>query len=148
MEHYSDISVNEREYRDALAASRHDSASSVAKAAAHQTALRQEHATERSSSYQSFPSPSDHSSNHSVHRTDSSSSNAESDQRLEAEYARYTNAPPPYAEKEYEGKDEEEQTYMRMTDYAKEISRMMGRQLVSGMKLDKSEQGKGDEKAM
>jgi hypothetical protein len=35
-----------------------------------------------------------------------------------------------------------------MTDYAKEISRMMGRQLVSGMKLDKSEQGKGDEKAM
>jgi hypothetical protein len=163
MEHYPDISVNEREYRDALASSRLDSASAVAKAAAHETALRQEHATERSSSYQSFPSPSGHSSNPSVHRTDSSSSNVESsniessnvessnvesDQCLEAEYARYTNAPPPYSEKEYEGKDEEEQTYMRMTDYSKEISRMMGRQLVSGMKMDKSEQGQGEEKAM
>jgi hypothetical protein len=173
MDHYPDISVNEREYRDALASSRLDSASAVAKAAAHETALRQEHATERSSSYQSFPSPSGHSSNPSVHRTDSSSSNVESsnvessnvessnvessnvessnvesDQCLEAEYARYTNAPPPYSEKEYEGKDEEEQTYMRMTDYSKEISRMMGRQLVSGMKMDKSEQGQGEEKAM
>lgn len=55
-------------------------------------------------------------------------------ERLEAEYARYTDAPPPYSEKAYEGKSEAESTKMRMGDYAKELSRMMGRQLVRGLK--------------
>jgi hypothetical protein len=53
---------------------------------------------------------------------------------IEAEYSQYTNAPPPYSEKQYEGKSEEQQTQMRMTDYAKELKRMMGRQLVRGLK--------------
>jgi hypothetical protein len=139
MDHYPEVSVNERECRDSVASSRHDSASSVAKAAAQQNVSKQnqQHTTERSSSYHSFPSPSTHSSDHSAHRSDSTASADDSVQRLEAEYARYTDAPPPYSEKEYENKSEDEQTHMRMTDYAKEISRMMGRQLVRGLKIEK-----------
>jgi hypothetical protein len=57
-------------------------------------------------------------------------------QRIDAEYARYTDAPPPFSEKQYEGKSPDEQSQMRVTDYAKEISRMMGRQLVRGLKSD------------
>jgi hypothetical protein len=141
MDHYPEVSVNERECRGSMPSSRHDSGNSVAKA----VQQKQQHETERSSSYQSFPSPSVH----STHRSDSDSnhSNNESAQRIEAEYARYTDAPPPYSQKEYEGKDEEEQTHMRMTDYAKEISRMMGRQLVTGLKINEMEKGKGEEKA-
>jgi hypothetical protein len=43
-------------------------------------------------------------------------------------------APPPYSEQQYEGKSEDEQSKMRMADYAKEIKRIMGRQLVQGLK--------------
>lgn len=60
-------------------------------------------------------------------------------EQLEAEYARYTDAPPPYEEKAYEGKSEAERTRMRMGDYAKELSRMMGRQLVRGLKAGEKE---------
>ncbi|KAF1836965.1 hypothetical protein BDW02DRAFT_492524 [Decorospora gaudefroyi] len=74
-----------------------------------------------------------------AHRSDSTSSSGE---RIEAEYARYTDAPPPYSEKQYEGKSENEQNHMRMTDYSKEIARMMGRQLVRGLKIDDAEEGK------
>lgn len=35
---------------------------------------------------------------------------------------------------------------MRMKDYAKEISRMMGRQLVRGLKIDEREKGKKEGK--
>ena len=140
MDHYPEVSVDERECRDSMPSSRHDSGNSVAKA----VQQRQQHETKRSSSYQSFPSPSAH----STHRSDSNYSNSESAQRIEAEYARYTNAPPPFSAKEYEGKDEEEQTHMRMTDYAKEISRIMGRQLVTGLKVHEMEKGKGGEKAL
>lgn len=65
-------------------------------------------------------------------RNDSVHSDAS--QNLAAEYARYTDAPPPYSEKQYEGKSEEQQTKMRMADYAKELKRMMGSQLVRGLK--------------
>jgi hypothetical protein len=140
MDHYPEVSVNERESRDSMASARHDSGNSVAKEV-HQ---RQQHTTERSSSYQSFPSPSAH----SAHRSDSNYSNTDSAQRIEAEYARYTDAPPPHSEEEYEGKGEEEQTHMRKHDYAKEISRMRGRQLVTGMKVDVMEKGKGQETAL
>ena len=54
--------------------------------------------------------------------------------KLVAEYAQYTDAPPPYSEQQYKGKSEEQQNKMRMADYAKEIKRMMGKQLVRGLK--------------
>jgi hypothetical protein len=143
MDQYPEISVNERECQD-WTSSRHDSASSVAKTTTttdnptrDDTAASTSKKEERSSSYHSFPSPSTHSSDNSAHRTDSSSSTGgDQSKRIEAEYARYTDAPPPYTEKQYEGKTEGEQNNMRMTDYAKEISRMMGRQLVRGLKID------------
>ncbi|KAF2828437.1 hypothetical protein CC86DRAFT_273672, partial [Ophiobolus disseminans] len=55
-----------------------------------------------------------------------------------AEYAHFTDAPPPFSEKQYEGKSEEQQTKMRRADYAKEINRMMGKQLVAGLKSDEA----------
>lgn len=61
---------------------------------------------------------------------------------VEAEYKRYIDAPPPYSEKAYEGKSEEEQTNMRMKDYARELSRIMGRQLVKDLKTIQSEEAK------
>ncbi|KAI4959126.1 hypothetical protein J4E86_002847 [Alternaria arbusti] len=154
MDHYPEVSVNERETPSSMLSSRHDSASSIAKAAAagqrpSGTSTTDDSAA-RNSSYTSFPSPSthSHSSNHSAHRSDSSSSSNSNLQRIEAEYARYTDAPPPYSEKAYEGKSDDERNSMRMTDYAKEISRMMGRQLVRGLKIDEREKGKkGDNKA-
>ncbi|KAI4626265.1 uncharacterized protein J4E87_004766 [Alternaria ethzedia] len=155
MDHYPEVSVNERETPSSMLSSRHDSASSIAKAAAAgqrpSGASTTDDSAARNSSYTSFPSPSthSHSSNHSsTHRSDSSSSSNSNLQRIEAEYARYTDAPPPYSEKAYEGKSDDERNNMRMTDYAKEISRMMGRQLVRGLKIDEREKGrKGDNKA-
>jgi hypothetical protein len=151
MDHYPEISVNERETPSSMISSRHDSASSVAKAAAARqrpsAVDTQDDATARASSYQSFPSPSTLSSDRSAHRTDSSSSSNLNDQRIEAEYAQYTDAPPPYSEKQYEGKSDDEQSHMRMKDYAKEISRMMGRQLVKGLKVDEREKDKNGDKA-
>ncbi|KAI4700684.1 hypothetical protein J4E81_003646 [Alternaria sp. BMP 2799] len=155
MDHYPEVSVNERETPSSMLSSRHDSASSIAKAAAAgqrpSGASTTDDSAARNSSYTSFPSPSthSHSSNHSsTHRSDSSSSSNSNLQRIEAEYARYTDAPPPYSEKAYEGKSDDERCNMRMTDYAKEISRMMGRQLVRGLKVDEREKArKGDDKA-
>jgi hypothetical protein len=54
--------------------------------------------------------------------------------QIHADYAQYTDASPPYSEEQYEGKSEEQQTQMRMTDYSKEMNRMMGRQLVRDLK--------------
>ncbi|KAH6859020.1 hypothetical protein BKA58DRAFT_52110 [Alternaria rosae] len=151
MDHYPEVSVNERETPSSMLSSRHDSASSIAKAAAAgqrpSGASTTDDSTARNSSYHSFPSPSTHSSNHSTHRSDSSSSSNSNVQRIEAEYARYTDAPPPYSEKAYEGKSDDERNSMRMTDYAKEISRMMGRQLVRGLKIDEREKGRKGDKA-
>ncbi|CAN9170408.1 unnamed protein product [Alternaria alternata] len=152
MDHYPEVSVNERETPSSRISSRHDSASSVAKAAAaaaHQrpaTIDTEDNTAARASSYHSFPSPSTHSSDHSAHRSDSNFSTNSSAQRIEAEYARYTDAPPPYSEKQYEGKSADEQNNMRMKDYAKEISRMMGRQLVRGLKIDERQKGRKEKK--
>jgi hypothetical protein len=150
MDNYPEVSVNERETPSSRISSRHDSASSVAKAAAaHQRPSAidtQDNTTARKSSYHSFPSPSTHSSDHTAHRSDSNSTTSSSVQRIEAEYSQYTDAPPPYSEKQYEGKSADEQNHMRMKDYAKEISRMMGRQLVRGLKIDEREKGKKEGK--
>jgi hypothetical protein len=61
-----------------------------------------------------------------------SASNTET--KIEADFAQYTDAPPPYSSKQYEGKSEEQQHRMRVADYAKELNRQMGRQLVKGLK--------------
>ncbi|KAF1920989.1 hypothetical protein BDU57DRAFT_509511 [Ampelomyces quisqualis] len=72
-------------------------------------------------------------------RNDSQQSEAAAtSKRVEEEFAQYTDAPPPYSEKQYEGKSEEQQNKMRMADYAKEIKRMMGRQLVRGIKSEET----------
>jgi rubrerythrin len=80
-----------------------------------------------------FPNPS----GQQLPRNDSSTSTSTVDsQAIDSEYAQYTDAPPPFEEEQYEGKSEEEQTRMRMADYAKELNRMMGKQLVRGLKSD------------
>jgi hypothetical protein len=81
-------------------------------------------------------------SNSSLHRINSAhfiASTADKTHTIEAEYAQYTDAPPPYTENQYKGKSENEQNAMRSKDYAKEISRMMGRQLVRGLKSGETE---------
>lgn len=88
--------------------------------------------------YTSLPTPS----NSSLYRTNSThsiASTADKTHTIEAEYAQYTDAPPPYTEKQYEGKSENEQNTMRLKDYAKEISRFMGHQLVRGLKSGETE---------
>lgn len=127
MDQYPELNVNEREDRSS---SRHDSGNSVSKATVHQTNSQHE-----DTQYTSFPPPSTHSS-HRSNSSNSDTSTGEKSQQIEAEYARYTDAPPPYSEKQYEGKSDDEQNNMRMTDYAKEISRQMGRQLVTGLKTE------------
>ncbi len=62
--------------------------------------------------------------------------NDETAEKIKAEFARYTDAPPPYSKQEYENKTEEQTLNMMTQDYAKELSRMMGRQLVRGLRTD------------
>jgi len=100
-----------------------------------------------SSRYTSFPRlPShfdkkkqqqSHSRSDSVHdMSDHETDEVSSDEIVEA-FARYTDASPPCSESQYDGKTEEEQAYMRRRDYAKELSRIMGRQLVEGLRNDR-----------
>jgi hypothetical protein len=83
--------------------------------------------------YTSFPPPSN-SSLQRINSAHSITSTADKTHTIEAEYAQYTDAPPPYTENQYEDKSENEQNTMRSKDYAKEISWMMGRQLVRSLK--------------
>jgi hypothetical protein len=85
------------------------------------------------SEYTSFPLPSTESERDEM-RNDSFHNETAKSKQIHADYAHYTDAPPPFSEDQYEGKSEEQQTQMRMTDYAKEINRMMGRQLVRDLK--------------
>lgn len=73
-------------------------------------------------------------------RKDSIHTDEQTAEKLKAEFARYTDAPPPFTEEQYENKSEEQQLSMRAHDYAKELSRMMGRQLVMGLKTDDVEE--------
>jgi hypothetical protein len=88
--------------------------------------------------YESFPPPAMTSGQDKLSRNDSglssSSTGTAKSQHIDEEYAQYTHAPPPFAESQYEGKSEEQQNKMRAADYAKELNRMMGRQLVRGLK--------------
>ena len=150
MDHYPTVRVNERETPNSRTSSRHDSVSSIGKGTtvtrASSTKRTMESAEQQSYSYHSFPSPSTHSPDSSSSRSNSTTSNHSNFQRIEEQYSRYTNAPPPYSEKQYEGKTDDEKTSMRMKDYTKELSRMMTRQLVRGLKISEREKAKTEAK--
>jgi hypothetical protein len=128
MDHYPKVNVSERE----CASRQPSNASSLNKEAIsiqHKSSSQETHLAPPQ--YTSFPSPSNATEqgrirNDSVHGNDT--------KHIEAAYSQYTDAPPPYSAKQYEGKTEEQQNKMRMADYAKELKRMMGRQLVRGIK--------------
>jgi hypothetical protein len=88
--------------------------------------------------YASFLAPNN-TSPYRIKSTLPDAATADKSQTIEADYARYTDAPPPYTEKQYEGKSEDEQNVMRIKDYTKEISRLMGHQLVRGLKSGTTE---------
>lgn len=132
MDHYPEVNVQERE-----CSSRRDSNSSSINKAQHSLDNKTQDGHLAPPQYTSFPVP-DSTTKQLRERNDSIHSTTNDDetksQHIEAEYAQYTDAPPPYSEKQYEGKSEEQQIRMRMADYAKELKRMMGRQLVRGLK--------------
>jgi hypothetical protein len=78
--------------------------------------------------------PPPNSSLYRVISAHSIASSADNTLNIAAEYAQYTDAPPPYTEDQYKGKSENEQNTMRSKDYAKEISRMMGHQIIESLK--------------
>lgn len=148
MDHYPEVKVEEREFP--TSASRHDSASSVTKAAnfhsppslvpSRQSSHIMANGTSNTSAeQQSFSNPprSDATEPQMSPRKDSLvHTNDETAEKIKAEFARYTDAPPPYSKQEYENKTEEQTLNMMTQDYAKELSRMMGRQLVRGLRTD------------
>jgi hypothetical protein len=135
MDRYRKVNISQRE------SSSHPSskASSITKATMHQqqTPDTDTQKTPDSKStppqYTSFPPPSTTSEQDQT-RNDSFHNETAKSKQIHADYAQYTDASPPYSEEQYEGKSEEQQTQMRMTDYAKEMNRMMGRQLVRDLK--------------
>ncbi|USP73913.1 hypothetical protein yc1106_01187 [Curvularia clavata] len=146
MDHYPTVRVNERETPNSRISSRHDSVSSIGKGTTvtrgSPTKRTMDSTEQQSYSYHSFPSPSTHSPDSSSSRSNSTTSNDSNFRRIEEQYSRYTNAPPPYSEKQYEGKTDDEKTSMRMKDYTKELSRIMTRQLVRGIKISEREKAK------
>ncbi|KAJ4365979.1 hypothetical protein N0V95_000356 [Ascochyta clinopodiicola] len=147
MDHYPEINVEEREYPSST--SRHDSGSSVIKAPDFHSPpslvpSRQPSHTMSSagassstlSQQQTTSAPPSPDVTDQPERKDSIHTDEQTAERLKAEFTRYTDAPPPYSEEQYENKTEEQQLSMRTQDYAKEISRMMGRQLVKGLETN------------
>ncbi|KAF1365304.1 hypothetical protein EJ07DRAFT_150818 [Lizonia empirigonia] len=155
MDHYPEVNVEEREYPSS--ASRHDSASSVTKASDFHSPpslipSRQPSHTMSSTCTLSNPSvqqqansnPPSPGATEQQERKDSIHTDEQTAEKLKAEFARYLDAPPPFTEQQYEDKTEEQQLSMRTQDYAKELSRMMGRQLVKGLKTSDTEQAVED----
>lgn len=152
MDHYPEVNVEVQEQPSS--ASRHDSASSITKAAdfhsppslvpsrqpSHNmaTTATSNESTKEQQKTASNPPTSD--ATDPQERKDSIHTDEQTAQKLKAEFARYTDAPPPFSEEQYENKTEEQQLSMRAHDYAKELSRMMGRQLVRGLKTEDGEE--------
>jgi hypothetical protein len=141
MDHYPEVSVSEREYPSS--ASRHDSASSVNNRAQYHSPPEVIHQANPKQTQQTNMSESVSTSQPTLstppERKDSVQAISMDDageKELAAHIAQYTDAPPPYSQKQYEGKSEDEVSQMRMVDYAKEISRQMGRQLMRGVKIN------------
>lgn len=147
MDHYPEVNILERECpREDWASSRHHSDSSDNKASI-RTSLDEKSDSQESlppPQYTSFPTPSieseekQHSRSDSVHEISNDDAETKAE-IIEAVTALYADAPPPYSKKQYEGKSEEQKRIMRMRDYARALSRMMGRQLVSGLNRDAQE---------
>ena len=131
MDHYPEINVHERECSSRRPS---NSSSTMDKPTiAHNKSLDGHLAPPLDTAFPSPDNPSEQAQ--ALRRKDSGQTEeAAISKRVVEEYAQYTNAPPPYSEKQYEGKSEEQQNKMRMADYAKEIKRMMGRQLIKGIK--------------
>jgi hypothetical protein len=137
MDRYPETSVREhKSARENSTSSLHGSVDSVTNAAIQHTIETKLHLPD--GRYTSFPPPSN-SSLHRIHSANSTASASDKTHTIEAEYAQYTDAPPPYTKKQYEGKSENDQNTMRSEDYAKEISRIMGHQLVRGLKSGETE---------
>jgi hypothetical protein len=157
MDHYPEVNVEVQEHPSS--ASRHDSASSIAKAADFHSPPSLVPSRQPSHNMSSTTAPSNistqqHTSSNPAtsdateqqfeqqepqDRKDSIHTDEQTAQKLKAEFARYTDAPPPYSEEQYADKTEEQQLSMRTHDYAKELSRMMGRQLVHGLRTDEED---------
>lgn len=150
MDHYPEVNVEVQEHPSS--ASRHDSASSIAKAADFHSPPSLVPSRQPSHNMSSTTAPSNTSTQQHTSseaptsdtteqqdRKDSIHTDEQTAQKLKAEFARYTDAPPPYSEEQYTDKTEEQQLSMRTHDYAKELSRMMGRQLMGGLKTDDNE---------
>jgi hypothetical protein len=122
-----------REYKSARkdsTSSRHGSVHTVTNAAIQYTIKTRLNLPD--DCYTSFPPPSNFSLDR-INSANSTASTSDKTHNIEAECAQYTDAPPPYTDKQYEGKSENEQNTMRPEDYAMEISRMMGNQLVRSL---------------
>lgn len=158
MDHYPEVNVEVQEHPSS--ASRHDSASSVAKAADFHSPPSLVPSRQPSRNMSSTTAPSNTSTQQRTssdaptsaaatqhaeqqteqqERKDSIHTDEQTAERLKSEFARYTDAPPPYSEEQYADKTEEQQLSMRTHDYAKELSRMMGHQLVRGLRTDDAE---------
>ena len=151
MDRYPEVNVEEREYPSS--ASRHDSATLVTKDSDFHSPPSLVPSRQPSHTMSSTAAPSDTPAQQQTTPSSSTSVAAEQQQhkdsiyideqateKVKAEFARYTDAPPPFTEQQYENKTEEQALSMRTQDYAKELSRMMGRQLVSGLKTSDTEE--------
>ena len=146
MDHYPEVNVSERECpREDWSSSRHDSASSIIKATIQTSPETQSDKSDSPPHYESFPPPSEQekhqakATHHVVDDDDSDQDSIVSEMQKKAhalmeEYAQYLDAPPPYPKIQLEGKTEEEKLALRMQDYSRGISQIMGRQLVRCMK--------------
>lgn len=150
MDHYPEVNVEVQEQPSS--ASRHDSASSVTKGTDFHSPPSIISSRQPSHIMNSTVTLSDTSNEQQINqnssipdasepqdRKDSVHTDEQTAQKLKAEFSRYTDAPPPFTKDEYENKTEEQQLSMRSHDYAKEISRLMGRQFVRGLKTDGSD---------
>jgi hypothetical protein len=136
MDHYPEVNVSERQ-----CSSRQDSNTSSATKPQQALDNKTHDGHLAASQYTSFPPPKTNTTtdqkldrNDSGHSVSVSNDDDAKLHDLEADCNQYMDAPPPYSEQQYEGKSLDEQSRMRMADYAKEIKRLMGRQLVQGLK--------------
>lgn len=153
MDHYPEINVSERECPSHQTSASTSTSSISSKPTMHNHSQHHHHyhhhqqnkklktSNAHTPQYVSFPTPDPEprERNDSVH--DDTTQPIKQD-NIEAQLSRFVDAPPPYAEKQYEGKSEDERARMRLVSYAREVSRIMGRQLARGIKGGDGEKGK------
>jgi hypothetical protein len=147
MDHYPEVNVSERECpREDWSSSRHDSASSINKAIIQTSPETKSDKSDSPPHYESFPPLSEQekkqpeATHHEVEDEDDSDQDpivSEMQKKAYAlmeEYAQYLDASPPYPKLQLEGKTEEEKMILRMQNYSRGMSQIMGRQLVRCMR--------------